>query len=106
MLVFDQAPDDIAENQQMTNRAILPHASTTALAMAIVPYPVQPGGISVATGVTYQLFTNPKDVSLEGDPFGVGPQDNRARWWMETLTPTTATVEPAISIHLGRQLPL
>jgi beta-galactosidase len=31
-------------------------------------------------------------VTLDGDPFAVGDKDNTARWWMEFLTPTTATV--------------
>ncbi|MCJ2125044.1 beta-galactosidase [Methylobacterium sp. J-077] len=52
----------------------------------------QPGGIAQAAGVTYELFTVPEGVSLVGDPFGVGAADNKARWWMEMLTPTTATV--------------
>jgi len=51
----------------------------------------QPGLISEAAGVRYNQFTTPEEVSLEGDPFGVGKADNTARWWMELLTPTTAT---------------
>jgi beta-galactosidase len=31
-------------------------------------------------------------VSLEGDPYHVGAADNTVRWWMELMTPTTATV--------------
>jgi beta-galactosidase len=57
-----------------------------------VRYAVQPGAISEAAGVRYSQFTNPTDVTLDGDPFGVGKQDNQARWWMEFLTPTTAKV--------------
>jgi len=53
---------------------------------------VQPGRISDAAGVVYNQFTLPSDVSLEGDPFQVGAANNTARWWMELLTPTTATV--------------
>jgi len=41
--------------------------------------------------VRYSQFTIPEDVSLEGDPFRVGKADNTVRWWMELLTPTTAT---------------
>jgi len=52
----------------------------------------QPGGISEAAGIKYSEFTIPKDVSLDGNPFHVSDQDNRATWWMEFLTPTTATV--------------
>ncbi|HTT22869.1 MAG TPA: beta-galactosidase [Candidatus Sulfotelmatobacter sp.] len=50
----------------------------------------QPGLIAEAAGVRYNQFTIPEDVSLEGDPFGVGKADNTVRWWMELLTPTTA----------------
>jgi beta-galactosidase len=57
-----------------------------------VRYAVQPGAISAAAGVTYHQFTNPVDVTLAGDPFKVGAADNKARWWMEFLKPTTATV--------------
>jgi beta-galactosidase len=52
----------------------------------------QPGGITEAAGVRYEQFTRPDGVTLDGDPFGVGDKDNQARWWMEFLTPTTATV--------------
>jgi beta-galactosidase len=52
----------------------------------------QPGGITEAAGVRYEQFTKPDGVTLDGDPFGVGEKDNKARWWMEFLTPTTATV--------------
>lgn len=51
----------------------------------------QPGLIAKAAGVEYSQFTLPESVSLEGDPYHVGPADNTARWWMEFLTPTTAT---------------
>ncbi|MEJ5978830.1 beta-galactosidase [Novosphingobium sp. PS1R-30] len=57
-----------------------------------VRYAAQPGGIAEAAGVKYQLYTRPVDVSLQGDPFSVGAADNKARWWMEMLEPTTATV--------------
>jgi beta-galactosidase len=57
-----------------------------------VRYESQPGGIAEAAGVRYNQFTIPNEVSLEGDPFGVGDQDNKVRWWMEFLTPTTAKV--------------
>jgi beta-galactosidase len=57
-----------------------------------VRYATQPGGIAEAAGVRYSQFTNPHGVSLDGDPFGVGEQENKARWWMEFLTPTTAKV--------------
>ncbi len=52
----------------------------------------QPGGIFEAAGVKYSEFTLPENVSLDGNPFKVSDKDNQARWWMEFLTPTTATV--------------
>jgi beta-galactosidase len=52
----------------------------------------QPGLIAEAAGVTYNQFTIPEAVGLEGDPYRAGSADNTARWWMELLTPTTATV--------------
>jgi beta-galactosidase len=57
-----------------------------------VRYASQPGGIAEAAGVTYNQFTIPEGVTLEGDPFAVGEADNKVRWWMEFLTPTTAKV--------------
>ncbi len=57
-----------------------------------VRYADQPGGIAEAAGVRYNQFTLPDGVTLDGDPFGVGAQDNRVRWWMEFLKPTTARV--------------
>jgi beta-galactosidase len=57
-----------------------------------VRYAVQPGAIGEAAGIRYSQFTNPVGVSLEGDPFRVGKEDNVARWWMEFITPTTAQV--------------
>ena len=50
----------------------------------------QPGLIAEAAGVRYNQFTIPDSVTLENDPYHVGPADNTARWWMELLTPTTA----------------
>ena len=51
----------------------------------------QPGLIAEAAGVHYSQFSIPEGVSLEGDPYHAGTTDNAARWWMELLTPTTAT---------------
>ena len=51
----------------------------------------QPGLIAEAAGVRYNQFTIPDGVGLENDPYHVGAADNTARWWMELLTPTTAT---------------
>ncbi|MFC0268757.1 beta-galactosidase [Kushneria aurantia] len=57
-----------------------------------VRYSRQPGGIAEAAGVTYELFTLPRNVSLADDPFRVGEANNRVRWWMEMLTATDAEV--------------
>ncbi len=43
----------------------------------------QPGGFADAVGATYSQFVIPEKVSLMGED---------ARWWMELLQPTTATV--------------
>jgi beta-galactosidase len=51
----------------------------------------QPGLIAEAAGVQYSQFTIPEGVSLESDPYHAGAADNIVRWWMELLTPTTAT---------------
>jgi beta-galactosidase len=52
----------------------------------------QPGLIAEAAGVHYNQFTVPDGITLENDPYHVGAADNVARWWMELLTPTTATI--------------
>ncbi len=52
----------------------------------------QPGLISEALGITYTQFTIPQNVSLKGDPFGVGNDKNKVKGWMELVTPTTAKV--------------
>lgn len=52
----------------------------------------QPGIISEACGISYNLFTAPHNVSLKGDPFQVGGENNRVQTWMELITPTTAKV--------------
>ncbi|MEO6716928.1 MAG: beta-galactosidase [Novosphingobium sp.] len=57
-----------------------------------VRYATQPGRIAEAAGVKYQQYTKPEGVSLKGDPYAVGEAGNTARWWMEFLEPTTATV--------------
>ena len=57
-----------------------------------VRYASQPGRIAEAAGVKYQQHTKPENVALQGDPFAVGAADNKARWWMELLIPTSATV--------------
>lgn len=52
----------------------------------------QGGAVAEAAGIHYNQFTIPEGVSLDGDPYHVGTADNSARWWMELLTPTTATI--------------
>ena len=52
----------------------------------------QPGVISEALGISYTQFTIPQNVSLKGDPFGVGSDHNKVKGWMELVTPTTAKV--------------
>ncbi len=52
----------------------------------------QPGGFADAVGATYSQFAIPEKVSLAGDPFGVGPEKEQVKWWMELLQPSTATV--------------
>ncbi|KLU57596.1 beta-galactosidase [Paenibacillus sp. VT-400] len=52
----------------------------------------QPGLISEVCGISYNLFVEPKHVSLRDDPFGVGEEQNKVHTWMELITPTTAEV--------------
>ena len=52
----------------------------------------QPGLLNEACGVTYSQFTVPNQVSLQGDPYHVGPAHNQVQTWMELLVPTTAQV--------------
>ena len=52
----------------------------------------QPGLISEACGISYNLFVEPKKVSLRDDPFQVGEEHNQVHTWMELITPTTADV--------------
>lgn len=52
----------------------------------------QPGIISEACGINYSQFTEPKNVSLKGNPFQVENENNKVNTWMELITPTTAKV--------------
>ncbi len=52
----------------------------------------QPGIISEACGIYYSQFTIPQHVSLKGDPYRVGSDNNTVNTWMELITPTTAKV--------------
>jgi len=53
---------------------------------------VQPAIIGEACGIRYSQFVEANDVSLKGDPFGVGAEHNSVNVWMELLVPTTANV--------------
>lgn len=53
---------------------------------------LQPGIISEACGITYNMFVEPKNVSLKDDPFQAGEEQNYVETWMELITPTTAEV--------------
>ncbi len=52
----------------------------------------QPGLLDRVAGVQYSQFVLPKNVSLAGDPYQVGAENNSVGKWMELLTPTTAEV--------------
>ncbi|KKI89882.1 beta-galactosidase [Bacillus sp. SA1-12] len=52
----------------------------------------QPGIIEKSCGVQYQMFVEPKNVKLLGNPYGVDENHNHLHTWMELLTPTTAEV--------------
>jgi beta-galactosidase len=52
----------------------------------------QPGIIEEACGISYSQFTIPENVSLKGDPYKVGIENNKVSTWMELITPTTAKV--------------
>lgn len=52
----------------------------------------QPGIIGEACGIYYNQFTIPQNVSLKGDPFGVGEENNKVSSLMELIYPTTARV--------------
>lgn len=52
----------------------------------------QPGGWAEAVGATYSQFAIPEKVGLTGELFAVDQKGEEARWWMELLQPTTATV--------------
>ncbi|KHL26892.1 beta-galactosidase [Croceibacterium mercuriale] len=64
-----------------------------------VRYASQPGAIAQAAGVSYQLFTEPKEVRITPGAYGLAGADLEARWWMEFLTPTTAEVLARFEHH-------
>ena len=64
-----------------------------------VRYTSQPGAITQAAGVKYQLFTEPKEVKIGSELYGLSGKDLEARWWMEFLTPTTAKVIARFEHH-------
>jgi beta-galactosidase len=52
----------------------------------------QPGGLSKVCGVTYDQFTAPDKVGLQGEAYQAAAADNQVTTWMELLMPTTAQV--------------
>jgi beta-galactosidase len=64
-----------------------------------VRYATHPGAIAEAAGVKYQLFTEPKEVKLDTELYGLTGKDLEARWWMEFLKPTTAKVLARFKHH-------
>jgi beta-galactosidase len=64
-----------------------------------VRYASQPGAIAQAAGVNYQLFTEPKGVKIGSELYGLSGKELEARWWMEFLNPTTATVIARFEHH-------
>lgn len=64
-----------------------------------VRYASQPGAIAQAAGVNYQLFTEPKGVKIGSELYGLSGKELEARWWMEFLKPTTATVIARFEHH-------
>lgn len=52
----------------------------------------QPGIISEACGISYQMFVEPRRVTLKDNPFNVEPEHNEVHTWMELITPDTAEV--------------
>jgi beta-galactosidase len=52
----------------------------------------QPGLLAEMVGASYSQFTLPKNVALRGELPDLDAGDRAVRWWMELLTPTTATV--------------
>ncbi len=64
-----------------------------------VRYATQPGAIVQAAGVRYQLFTEPKNVKIGSESYGLSGKDLEARWWMEFLKPTTAKVIARFEHH-------
>lgn len=51
----------------------------------------QPGIIEKVCGVQYQMFVEPNQVHLAGNPYDVTERENEVHTWMELLTPTTAS---------------
>lgn len=88
------APDELLDrlNQYVENggHAIFTFKSGFANEHVKVRTTSQPGIIEKACGVNYQMFVEPKNVQLAGNPYEVEEDKNRVHTWMELLTPTTA----------------
>lgn len=52
----------------------------------------QPGLISNACGVNYNMFVKPNNVGIKEHDFDITDNNNKVEHWMELLTPTTANV--------------
>lgn len=52
----------------------------------------QPGGLTELFGLTYDQFTIPEKVTLEGDGFSLGSVERAAEGFMEFVIPSTASV--------------
>lgn len=52
----------------------------------------QPGIISKACGIHYNVFIEPHNVTFKGDPFEVGEENNTLTTWMELVSPDSAQV--------------
>ena len=53
---------------------------------------LQPGIIHKACGIRYKVFVEPQNVTLKGDPFQVGAENNSVETWMELVEPDGAQV--------------
>lgn len=51
----------------------------------------QPAIIDRATGNYYSQFVKPENVTLQGDAFGVGHENQEVKYWMELITPKEDT---------------
>jgi beta-galactosidase len=90
------APDSLLErlNQYVENGGHIVYTFKSGFADETVKVRTipQPGIISKACGMHYSVFVEPHSVTLKGDPFQVGTEDNSVETWMELVTPDSAQV--------------